>query len=98
MVYCKKETKNKEEIPQSAIDKILALGFSTENLQKVDKGYPTEGDIVLTDSDLGSKPQIQFLRIAGNEQYRTFNLITALPRTLTVSLSNQFSFIYGGCS
>ena len=95
LASCKKEEKNTDEVSQSVINKVFSLGFSTENLQRIDKGYLTEGDIVLSDSDLDSKPQTRFLRIAGNEQYRTFNLITALPKTVTISVSNQFPFIYG---
>ena len=95
LVSCKKEVKKADELSSSVIDKISSLGFSTENLQKTNQGYLTEGDIVLSDSDLDGKPQTRFVRIAGNEQYGTFNLITALPKTLTISLSNQFPFIYG---
>jgi hypothetical protein len=94
LTSCKKQIKE-EEIPQSIKDKIFALGFSTAGIQKIDEGYLTEGDIILSNSDLDHKPQTQFLRIADNEQYRTFNLLTGLPRTLTISLSNKFPFTYG---
>ena len=91
---CKKQIRE-PEISQSVKDKIFALGFSTSGLQRIDEGYLTEGDIILSDQDLDHKPQIQFLRIAGNEQYRTFNLLTGLPRTLGISLSNKFPSTYG---
>lgn len=92
---CKKQFNKEEEIPQIVIQKIFALGFSTENLQKTDEGYLAEGDILLSDSELDQRPETKFLRIADNEQYRTYNLLTALPRTLTISLSNRFPPIYG---
>ena len=92
---CKKQSDNEEIIQQSIRDKIFALGFSADNIQKIDGGYLTEGDIFLSEADLDGNPQSQFLRIAGNDQYRTFNILTGLPRTLTISLSNKFPFIYG---
>jgi hypothetical protein len=91
---CKKQI-TKEGVSNSVESKIFALGFSTGGVQKIDEGYLIEGDIIISDTDLDQKPQSQFLRIAGNEQYRTFNILTGLPRTLTVSLSNIFPFTYG---
>jgi hypothetical protein len=91
---CKKQIKE-DGIPQSVKEKILSLGFSASEVQKIEEGYLTEGDIILSNSDLEQKPQTQFLRIAGNEQYRTFNILTGLPRTFTISLSNKFPFTYG---
>lgn len=95
LASCKKQSDNDEIIQQSIRDRIFALGFSVSEIQKVDGGYLTEGDIILSEADLERNPQSQFLRIAGNEQYRTFNILTGLPRTLTISLSNKFPFIYG---
>jgi Dual-action HEIGH metallo-peptidase len=94
LASCKKQITSNEEIPQAAKDKIFALGFSTEGLQRIDDGYLVEGDIAFSNADLDQKPRLQFVRIAGNEQYRTFNLLTALPRTLTISISNKFPSSY----
>lgn len=91
---CKKQSTSNDEISQAVKEKIFSLGFSTGDIQKVDEGYLTEGDIIVTDKELDFKPQSKFLRIAGNEQYRTYNLLNALPRTLTISLSGSFSFSY----
>jgi hypothetical protein len=91
---CKKQVTETDEISQSIRDKIFSLGFSTDHIQKIDDGYLTEGDIVLSQKQLEVKPETQFLRIAGNEQYRTYNLLTGLPRTLTIRLSNSFPFSY----
>lgn len=68
--------------------KIATLGFGTANVQKTDAGYLVEGDIELTDALLNSTPRQSLLRIANNEQYRTTNLVTGLPRVITIMVSN----------
>jgi hypothetical protein len=95
LASCKKQINIQDEIQQSVKDRIFALGFSTQGIQKVDGGYLTEGDIILSVSDLDANPETRFVRIADNEQYRTFNLLTGLPRTITIYLSNKFPFAYG---
>jgi hypothetical protein len=91
---CKKQAIDGEEISQSVKEKILILGFSTDHIQKIDDGYLTEGDIILSQNELDANPETKFLRVAGNEQYRTYNLLTGLPRTLTISLSNSFELSF----
>ena len=91
---CKKQVSGSQEISQLLKDKIFSLGFSTDHIQKIDDGYLTEGDIVLSLKELSEKPETKFIRIAGNEQYRTYNLLTGLPRTLTIRLSNSLPFSY----
>ena len=89
-VACKKDAKTQaqnNEISQETLSKIKDLGFGTSNVQKVDEGYLVEGDIVLTDELLNSTPDQTLLRTASDEQYRTTNLVTHLPRTITVSVS-----------
>ena len=73
---------------------IQALGFDTSDLKAVEGGYLAEGDILITPQLLASTPDRKFLRVGGDEQYRTTNLVTGLPRTLTVSLSNEFPATY----
>jgi len=68
---------------------IKSLGFVTDNVQKTDEGYLVEGDILLTASDLVTQPAALNLIIAQEEQYRTFNLVSASKHaTLTVALDN----------
>jgi hypothetical protein len=89
-VACKKDAKtpvDNQEISEATMAKIKTLGFSTSNIHKVAEGYLVEGDIVLTDELLNSDPDQSLLRIANNEQYRTTNLVTHLPRTITVNIS-----------
>jgi hypothetical protein len=80
-------------VSQDVVNQILAQGFSADNARKVDGGYVVEGDIYLSEEAL-KQPNIgPVLRVADEEQYHTTNLITGLPRTITVSctgLSNIF--------
>lgn len=86
---CKKEvaTVAEDEISQETLSKISNLGFGTSNVQKIDEGYLVEGDIILSEGQLNETPNSPILRIAEEEQYRTNNLVTGLPRTITVSVS-----------
>ena len=86
---CQKDVKDvpQEDVSQETLAQIKSLGFSNQNVRKVEEGYLVEGDIVLTDELLNSSPEQQLLRVAGNEQYRTTNLVTKLPRTITILVS-----------
>ena len=81
-------------ISQDVRAQVQALGFGTSDLRAVDGGYVVEGDILLTPELLASKTDYKMLRVGADEQYRTTNLVTRLPRTLTVSISSQFSSTY----
>lgn len=76
-------------IPASVLARIKALGFSIKDLQRIDSGYLVERDILLYEHDLG--PAGPVLRIAETEQYRTTQLVTGLPRELTVRTVNLSS-------
>jgi hypothetical protein len=82
-------------VSQDAMAQIKALGFSTQDVKKVEGGYVVEGDMLLTPELLASAPGYSTLRVGQDEQYRTTNLVGSLPRTLTVSLSTQFPAAYG---
>jgi len=73
---------------------VKALGFGTSDLKAVEGGYVVEGDIFLTNDLLSSQSDYKMLRVGADEQYRTTNLVTGLPRVLTVSLSTQFPSAY----
>lgn len=90
---CKKEVNQtaQEEISPQTLAKIAELGFGTANVQKIDEGYLVEGDIILTEANLNERPTSPVLRIAEYEQYRTYNLVTGLPRTITVSSSGKIN-------
>lgn len=98
-VSCKKEAKAPaaDEISQDVLNKIYALGFTNKNVIKDEDGYIVEGDILLTAENLNGAASAQFLRVGTEEQYRTFNLVTALPRVITVSVSSRLpAFISDG--
>src|SRR5688572_8300218 len=84
LIGCKKNDIQpiQDEISQETIAKIKSLGFSTDDVQKVEEGYLVEGDIILTDASLNQLPTSPWLRIAEVEQYRTFNLVTGGQRTI----------------
>lgn len=91
---CKKsatESPVQDEISQGTLDKIHDLGFSNKNVTKDEGDYVIEGDIRIAESELTSHPESQFLRVGSEEQYRTFNLVTGVPRTITVSISSRIS-------
>jgi hypothetical protein len=92
VVSCKKSERAPEQaqttVSQQVLDKIEKLGFSSENVVARDGGYLVEGDILLTEENLKSDASSPNLRVAEDEQYRTTNLVTALPRVITVAVSN----------
>jgi len=90
---CKKDATAplQNEISDETLTKIYNHGFGTSNVQKVEEGYLVEGDIILTEEFLNSAPGGNLLRIANNEQYHTTNLVTGLPRVITVSSSGSVS-------
>jgi len=72
-------------IPQDVLNQLTAKGFSTDGVMAVPGGYLVEGDLFFSAESL-SKTQVgPDIIIAKEEQYRTTNLITHLPRTITVS-------------
>src|ERR1700754_5017347 len=86
---CKKDVKQEtpQEVSKDVLNKIRELGFSTAQVVARDGGYIVEGDIFLTDENLDEVSSSPTLRIAEVEQYRTRNLVTRLPRTITISIS-----------
>ncbi|MBK7869382.1 MAG: hypothetical protein IPJ74_01205 [Saprospiraceae bacterium] len=79
-----------DEISNAVLEQIKALGFGTDNVIKEDDHYIVEGDIILHKRDIEEGAHKQtLLRIAGVEQYHTFNLVTGLPRTIVVTTSGN---------
>jgi len=97
LIACKKEGTTTQE-PTAASDEVLgqiaALGFGTGNVVRHEEGWLVEGDIVISDEQLSNRPETQFLRVGAEEQYRTFNLVTGLPRNITISLASGFPTRY----
>ena len=89
LVSCELNEAPQAQVSDEILSNISALGFSTQNVMRTDGGYLVEGDILLHDSDLQGSHDGKTLRIAEVEQYRTFNLVTGLPRVITVSVSGS---------
>ncbi len=73
-------------VPEDVKMKIARLGFNPKDAYVHENGYIVEGDIFLRKQDLEADLSLSpNLIIAQEEQYRTFNLVTGLPRTITIS-------------
>jgi hypothetical protein len=94
---CQQEEENivkKEDISRETLDKIYQMGFGTTDVKKIEEGFLVEGDILLTDEQLNAHHEAKFLRVGQTEQYRTTNLVEALPRTIRVSISSNLPSAY----
>ena len=99
MYSCQKEATTADEsaaIPESVSAAITKAGFSTENIIRDGSGYIVEGDIYNDDNYLRVQPGWFTMTIAATEQYRTTNLVTGLPRTITVSVNSKMGTAYQG--
>jgi hypothetical protein len=83
-----------DAVSKDVMAQITALGFSAQGAKAVEGGYVVEGDMLLTPELLASAPGYSTLRVGDEEQYRTTNLVTGLPRVLTVSISSSFPSAY----
>ncbi|MBI1768949.1 MAG: protease B [Bacteroidetes bacterium] len=87
-------SENHEEsltVPQSVRSQLTSLGFDLIKHPPiaVDNGYIVEGDIFMTQADMDNmKPAT---RVPVAEQYSTNQLVTGLPRTITVYMPTTFS-------
>lgn len=95
---CGKDQSNPvDEIPQEVIQKISAMGFNPDGIEKVEEGYRIERDIIITDELLkGAHVDVEVPNV---EQYRTFNTVsTGGNRNITVYIpqggNNGFSSTY----
>ena len=88
LASCKKQpTTSADPVSDATKQQISALGFNTEGVTKTATGYLVEGDINLSEADLAGIPTSKEIVYANEEHYRTTNLVTGLPKTITVSLS-----------
>ena len=70
---------------------ITTLGFSPDGAFAHEDGVIVEGDIFLSKQDLENKTSdvLNKLLVGDEEQYRTTNLVTGTPRTITVTTSGS---------
>ncbi|MFD2248493.1 M57 family metalloprotease [Pontibacter ruber] len=97
MFSCQKDEADtaKTEVSQLTLNKIAALGFNNQNVQKIAGGYLVEGDIELSDSDLNGTHQTSALRVGESEQYRTTNLVSVgSGRTIRVAITTSLPSSY----
>src|SRR5688500_9216091 len=77
---CRKNTSTSDassSVSEDVLAKIYNLGFSNKNVIADGNGnYIVEGDIPISQQELDAKPDMQFLRVGDEEQYRTNNLVT----------------------
>jgi hypothetical protein len=88
---CTKDVQDtaQDEISEQTLAQIQSLGFGTNEVKKIPEGYLVEGDIILTEKELSSRPISPYLLIAQEEQYRTYNLLSASKHpTVYVALNN----------
>lgn len=65
--------------------KITALGFDASEAYPTEGGYIVEGDIFLSNEDLSKNIDLFQSIVFGNtEQYHTTNLVTGMPREITI--------------
>jgi len=86
-------------IPAAIISQIKNQGFSTEDVRAVPGGYIVEGDIFLSAKSLSDTSKVgkYSISVANTEQYSTQNLISSLPRTITIAVDAGLSQnIYDG--
>ena len=91
---CKKDAKEvkQDQIPESTLNQIKALGFNTQHVLRTEEGYLVEGDILLTPADLDGIPTSHDIVYANEEHYRTNNLVnTTNYPTIKVALSSSSS-------
>ncbi|MBC5775659.1 protease [Pontibacter sp. KCTC 32443] len=90
------EVTTQNEVSESTLSQISALGFYSKNVEKVEGGYVVEGDIFLSEGDLTAAHNTKALRVGESEQYRTTNLVNAgSGRVITVALDASLPASYG---
>jgi len=93
-IFSCKKSFDDTSIAQSVKDKISSHCFSTEGAQKTTGGLIVEGDIFLPDSFFEENPSVQNLLVGRTQQFQTNNVVTGLPRTITINLSSQLPSSY----
>jgi hypothetical protein len=91
---CKKNYQSEPDtIPATVIARVQALNLSTSDLKKTDGGYIAEQDIFLSNEFLASDAITTHYKTPHEDHYRTSNLVTGLPRVLTVRYAGTLASI-----
>jgi hypothetical protein len=94
---CQKSSNSANEtmvVTPDVINNIKEMGFTTSNIASTEGGFIVEGDIFIPNSDLTRSLKGSILRVGESEQYRTTNLVTGLPRVITVLVSTKLPSSY----
>ncbi|WP_290797063.1 M57 family metalloprotease [Flavihumibacter sp. UBA7668] len=83
-----------DPITNDVINSVKALGFSTQNMMATEGGFIVEGDIFLPEGELTRSHNGTILRVGESEQYRTTNLVTGLPRVISISVDSKLPSSY----
>src|SRR5438552_4093155 len=94
-IFSCKKSFDDSTISQSLKDKITSHCFSAEGAQKTNEGLIVEGDIILSEHFLDETPAVQNLLIGRTQQFQTNNVVTGLPRAISINLSAQLPSSYG---
>lgn len=81
------------KVPDEIKAKIAAMGLTSTGAYKVSGGYIAEGDIFLDDAMLNSVTEKQSIIVAGAEHYHTTNLVTGMPRTITIRYNGSLTSV-----
>ncbi len=84
---CKKNAIETEPLTLTAEEesRINAYGLSAEGAYRTDGGYIAEKDIFISKEMLNKTPeQLMTIHMGTEEHYRSTNLVTGLPRTISV--------------
>lgn len=92
MLSCEEQEQIKNEVPTEIVSRLQAAGFDTsEGLKKSGNGYIVEYDIFLTTDQIYKLAlPVSLGKQADEEHYRTYNLVTGTPRTLSVYMDPGF--------
>lgn len=82
------------DIPEETLIRFVELGFDVSDIKMVGENYLLEGDIIITPKALANMTDPIIVPGPRGEQFHTFNLVTGLPRVITVkgrNLNGSFS-------
>jgi Dual-action HEIGH metallo-peptidase len=100
-ISCKKSATPSEEVnavTPAVINSIKEMGFTTSNIESTEGGYIVEGDIFISSSDLSRSMNGSILRVGQSEQYRTTNLVTGLPRVISILVATSLPASYASAT
>lgn len=88
------DQQSNSDIPDEVLQRFVELGFDVSDLKMDGENYLVEGDMIVTPKALANMSDPVIVHGPRGEQYRTFNLVTGLPRTIVVKgskLNGNFS-------